>query len=119
MSQHSPWDHSLLRKFNATSHFRLLSKLKTELKAYPIKRIFNSNQTESRRNNSVNSEGQNQNKNIDAAKTEFNSKRELNSDHTTRGAVLFDNQYKFSSNISANTEDSHTFRERLREIDMR
>ncbi|KGG12432.1 MULTISPECIES: hypothetical protein [Prochlorococcus] len=32
------WDNSILRKYNSLSHFRLLSQLKSELKAYPIKR---------------------------------------------------------------------------------
>ena len=32
------WDPALLRKFNATGHFRLLNQVRSELKAKPIKR---------------------------------------------------------------------------------
>ncbi len=32
------WDPALLRKFNATGHFRLLNQVRSELKANPIKR---------------------------------------------------------------------------------
>ena len=33
-----PWDPALLRKFNTTGHFRLLSQLRTEIKAHPLPR---------------------------------------------------------------------------------
>jgi len=32
------WDPALLRKFNATGHFRLLNQVRSELKSNPIKR---------------------------------------------------------------------------------
>ncbi len=32
------WDHTLIRKFNSTGHFRLLKQLRSELKANPIVR---------------------------------------------------------------------------------
>ncbi|MCP9916104.1 hypothetical protein [Cyanobium sp. ATX 6F1] len=32
------WDPALLRKFNATGHFRLLNQLRSELKAHPLTR---------------------------------------------------------------------------------
>ncbi|MCP9850563.1 hypothetical protein [Cyanobium sp. Morenito 9A2] len=32
------WDPALLRKYNATGHFRLLSQLRSELKAHPLTR---------------------------------------------------------------------------------
>jgi hypothetical protein len=33
-----PWDPALLRKFNTTGHFRLLSQLRSEIKAHPLPR---------------------------------------------------------------------------------
>jgi hypothetical protein len=33
-----PWDPALLRKFNTTGHFRLLSQLRGEIKAHPLPR---------------------------------------------------------------------------------
>lgn len=33
-----PWDPALLRKFNATGHFRLLNQLRSEIKAHPLPR---------------------------------------------------------------------------------
>ncbi len=32
------WDHTLLRKFSNTGHFRLLNQVRSELKANPLKR---------------------------------------------------------------------------------
>ena len=32
------WDPALLRKYNATGHFRLLNQLRSELKAHPLTR---------------------------------------------------------------------------------
>ena len=32
------WDPVLLRKYNATGHFRLLSQLRSEIVSYPIQR---------------------------------------------------------------------------------
>ena len=32
------WDHSLLRKFSSTGHFRLLNQLRTELREHPLNR---------------------------------------------------------------------------------
>jgi hypothetical protein len=32
------WDPALLRKYNATGHFRLLNQLRAELKAHPLTR---------------------------------------------------------------------------------
>ncbi len=36
--QTSPWDPSLLRKFSATGHFRLLNQLRGDLKKKPLER---------------------------------------------------------------------------------
>ncbi len=32
------WDHTLLRKFSCTSHFRLLNQVRNELKSQPLNR---------------------------------------------------------------------------------
>ncbi len=32
------WNHQLLKRFNSTSHFRLLNQVRSELKANPIVR---------------------------------------------------------------------------------
>ncbi len=32
------WDHNLLKRFNATGHFRLLGQVKSELVAQPMVR---------------------------------------------------------------------------------
>jgi len=33
-----PWDPAILRKFNTTGHFRLLSQLRSEIRAHPLPR---------------------------------------------------------------------------------
>jgi hypothetical protein len=33
-----PWDHSVLRKYSSTSHFRLLNQVRGELKSQPLTR---------------------------------------------------------------------------------
>ena len=43
------WDPSLLRKYNSTSHFRLLNQLRGELKDQPIQRPLVTTRQESTR----------------------------------------------------------------------
>ena len=38
MSNHIKWHQSLIKKFNSTTHSKLLNQLKLEVKAYPLKR---------------------------------------------------------------------------------
>ena len=38
MKETAKWDQILIKKYNNTSHSRLLNQLKTEVKAYPLKR---------------------------------------------------------------------------------
>ncbi len=36
MNEHINWDHSLVRKYSSSNHFKLLNQLRNEIKKYPL-----------------------------------------------------------------------------------
>ncbi len=36
MTKQSIWDHSLVKKYSSSNHFKLLNQLKNEIKKYPL-----------------------------------------------------------------------------------
>ena len=41
MTKQSIWDHSLVKKYSSSNHFKLLSQLKNEIKKYPLNKKKN------------------------------------------------------------------------------
>ncbi len=75
------WENSLIKKFSSTNHTKLLSQLKAELKAYPLKKINKKNEpnTTSIMNNDL-------------------SKKDSNRLNDNKDVVSSDNNFIFKSN---------------------
>ena len=41
MNEHINWDHSLVKKYCSSNHFKLLNQLRNEVKKYPLKKKRN------------------------------------------------------------------------------
>ena len=50
MSEEIQWDSSLVKKFGSFNHFKLLTQLKTEVKAFPLKRRSSNTSSLNRKN---------------------------------------------------------------------
>ncbi len=52
MGEEIRWESSLIKKFGCSNHYKLLSQLKTEVKAFPLKRKNPNTASHERKNNS-------------------------------------------------------------------
>ena len=131
------WDPSLVKKFRTSSHYKLLIQLRNEVKKYPLNNRKKTLSTQNKLNNP-----DNKNKQIDL-KSQISSVPKgpnlSNENNNHKSTVSFNNAKNFSiynqsssNNISQQNEklfpdqtnsnddtSSHTFKERLNQIDMK
>ena len=138
MTEQISWDHSIIKKYSASNHFKLLNQLRSEVKKYPLnKRKYKSS------SNSIN-ENKNENKSVHTTFYDQNlniSKKtnEINENNTIKSSISFNNSKNFSiynnkeSHSAKEKEDSillgvensnkdfssSTFKDRLNKIDMK
>tara|TARA_B100001250_G_scaffold394518_1_gene398456 strand:- start:186 stop:533 length:348 start_codon:yes stop_codon:yes gene_type:complete len=112
----SSWDELLLKKYGTTSHFKLLSQLRTEIKNYPINRVDNNSST---------------NQKVQPNTKQFNTKTKEGLDEkntVAKSQTIYSNVKDFKLERNPPKEDTYqklepdssiSFKDRLRNIDMR
>ena len=134
MTEQISWDHSIIKKYSASNHFKLLNQLRSEVKKYPLnKRKYKSSSNSINENKSVHNTFNDQKLNI-SKKT-----NEINENNTIKSSISFNNSKNFSiynnkeSHSAKEKEDSillgeensnkyfsrSTFKDRLNKIDMK
>ena len=90
------WDHNLVRRFSSTSHFRLLSQVRSELRAQPLSRDTNTKilNLESRPSQGIN----------------LREEKKYQYNYSSRNHESFDQSVE---------QNNRTFKDRLNSIDMR
>ena len=137
MNEPISWDHTLVKKYSSSNHYKLLNQLRNEVKKYPLK---NKKRTSSIESNATNLDVKN---NLNVSQKQ-NSLISNNSNHTNdfisnKTTVSFNNSKNFSiynqtnnnnfsvqndSSVSEPSESndgsySSSFKERLNQIDMK
>ena len=137
MNEKISWDHSLLKKYNSSNHFKLLSQLRNEVVKYPLikKKNISSDLIKDNNLQSTNNLIKTSSKDLSLTKNSYID-NEINNNKST---VSFNNSKDFSiynHNSNDNTveksknniiEDlkaseeipSSTFKDRLNQIDMK
>ena len=127
------WDHSLVKKYSSSNHFKLLNQLRSEVKKYPL-------------NKKKNLISNNSNEKIKESKTNFNkiktqdlslsSNNSINTDiNSNKSTISFNNSKNFSiyknttnfnneiinvdENKSKEELNSSTFTDRLNQVEMK
>ena len=128
MSGQIQWDASLVKKFGCSNHFKLLNQLRTEIKAYPIKRRnTNTSSINQKISNNINQsemdnlEGNNllssiqdksnkiKNKQSQSLfKSKHNSINNTNSSITESSKVNISNEFRVNSFINPPMEEINT-----------
>tara|TARA_B100000700_G_C15004745_1_gene837970 strand:- start:125 stop:538 length:414 start_codon:yes stop_codon:yes gene_type:complete len=137
MNERISWDHSLIKRFNSSNHFKLLTQLKNEVEKYPLNRRKNissdqpkDNKSENRSNlvtSNTNDLFQTQNSDINK---EIKNHKSTVSFNNSKNFSIYNNLTKDSENehTKTNTSDikqssaqdqSLTFKDRLNQIDMK
>tara|TARA_B100000579_G_C22457393_1_gene677247 strand:+ start:236 stop:646 length:411 start_codon:yes stop_codon:yes gene_type:complete len=136
MNDQKSWDPTLVKKFSSSSHFKLLNQLKNEVKKYPLTK--KKNQTTLREDNKID---KNNNHNLVNPQETYNAKKKnINNDsYSNESNVSFNNSKNFSiynnkvddpnkhpkesndneENPTSNDQNSSTFKDRLKSIDMK
>ena len=137
MNEKISWDHSLLKKYNSSNHFKLLSQLRNEVVKYPLikKKNISSDLIKDNNLQSTNNLIKTSSKDLSLTKNSYID-NEINNNKST---VSFNNSkdfsiYKHNSNdntvensknniiedIKASEEiTSSTFKDRLNQIEMK
>ena len=131
------WDPSLVKKYSASNHFKLLNQLRNEVKKYPLNNKTNSTSIDKRdyNNESKSKLNNHHSQSISISKNQNLTKNNINNKST----VSFNNSKNFSiyNNVSndSNTQEneniivdkkrsinnslSSTFNDRLNQIDLK
>ena len=138
MTEQISWDHSLIKKFSTSNHFKLLNQLRSEVKKYPLnKKKYKSSSNPTNDNKDENKYIQNtlNNQNLNNSK----KTNELNENNSINSTISFNNSKNFSiynnkegdsvkekeDNIFLDEKNSNkdfstsTFKDRLNKIDMK
>ncbi len=137
MKKKSSWDHSLVKKYNSSNHFKLLNQLKNEIKKYPLnkKKDTSSNII----NDSKFDSNDNQIKQSNLKITYSNNSENNSENNSSKSTVSFNNSKNFSiynslNNYSRKEQGDHklyeytndnedslslSFKDRLNKIDMK
>ena len=137
MNEQISWDHSIIKKYSASNHFKLLNQLRSEVKKYPLNKKKNSS-SDNINNDNLNSKLINNtisNNNLSIV-NDSNVQQGTDINHTT---ISFNNSKNFSiynntfndspqdqeesiiakeNNCTENTGSS-TFKDRLKKVDMK
>ena len=135
MIEQKSWDPTLVKKFSSSNHFKLLNQLKNEVIKYPL--IKKKNQSAIFEDNKID---KNSNQNIVKSIETYNSKKiSFNNESYSESNVSFNNSKNFSIynnkidepnkhqkyiNDSeeiqiSNEQSSSSFKDRLKNIDMK
>ena len=101
MSEEIQWDSSLVRKFGSFNHSKLLTQLKTEVKAYPLKRRSTNTSSFNRKN--TNNSNQSSSSNLEENILSTIEDRSMNINNQQHQSVIKSNYNSFyNSNSSSN-----------------
>ena len=136
MTMQSTWDHSLVKKYSSSNHFKLLNQLKNEIKKYPLnkKKNISTNQ----KNDSKFDSKDNLIKSTNQDPSYSNDLERNNEINIVKSTVSFNNSKNFSIYNSLNKDSkkeqlnsksledkdsnedlpSLSFKDRLNQIDM-
>jgi len=95
MTEQISWNHSLIKKFSVSNHFKLLNQLRNEVKKYPLKKNkYNSSSNSSYENKDEINLNQNTLKN----QNQYNSKKvnDYSQNNITQSTISFNNSKNFS-----------------------
>ena len=134
MNDQISWDHSLVKKYSSSNHFKLLNQLRTEVKKYPL---INKKKMATNFSNSNKSENNNYAHKSITHETSI-SKNDSNDINLKKSTVSFNNSKNFSiykttsdfinepnelnvlgeKKLKENIDNSN-FKDRLSQIDMK
>ncbi len=137
MNKQNTWDHSLVKKYNSSNHFKLLNQLKNEVKKYPLnkKKDISTNL----KNDSKLDSNDNQIKQSNLKITYSNNSENNSENNSSKSTVSFNNSKNFSiynsldndsrkvqgdnklfENKNDNEDSSSlSFKDRLNKVDMK
>ena len=110
MSDQIKWDHQLVRKFSSKNHFKLLNQLRSEIKAYPIKRKRDNNKSKNELTTSSKSNGQESNisnpykYSISQEKQLPNEYDSNTSNYSNQFLKSNQNEYNYFNNVNKDTK---------------
>ena len=136
MSKNISWDHSLIKKFSTSNHFKLLNQLKSEVIKYPLIKKKN---ISLKLNNDIKAENKINNNSINNQNISISKNPNANENNSNNSTVSFNNSKDFSiyNNIDNESKrekkeinffdenkqnkdlSSSTFKDRLKNIDMK
>ena len=138
MTEQISWDHSLIKKFGVSNHFKLLNQLRNEVKKYPLKK---NKYKQSSHSSDENKNDYNSNQNILNNQNQYNTKKtnDSNENNIIQSTISFNNSKNFSiysknevdsvkekddsvfldDNNSNQDSSNSTFKDRLNKIDMK
>ncbi len=136
MNKEISWDHSLVKKYSSSNHFKLLNQLKNEVKKYPLNN--KKNISYNKRNNSNDQANDNLIKS-NSQDTTYSKISDINNDISgSQSTVSFNNSKNFSIYNSMNKDSkelydtksldvndpneektSSSFKDRLNQVDMK
>ena len=135
MNEKISWDHTLIKKYSSSNHFKLLNQLRTEVKKYPLNKNKNShleieNNFDSKNNNSSLVSHQLSQAGNSIQKQEINKDISTVSFNNSKNFSIYNNSSNDSSkeqhetnrlNVQKTIEDSISvsFKDRLNQIDMK
>ena len=109
------WDNSIFKKYSSISHYRLLSQLLSELKAYPINRKKDSS---SSNNDSSHVKTYKPTNNLKNNPDSQNLQKESTTLYSNINTIK-NNDLSNVSNKSNEFEENTSFKDRLDDVDMR
>ena len=136
MNEKINWDHSLIKKFSSSNHYKLLNQLRNEVKKYPLNNKKNltsvhpkdiiSNKNKSnlppiQNSSSSNSSNQTTKVNSNKSTVSFNNAKNFSIyNQTTNNNIVRQNESILSDSSKSNQDSSFkSFKERLDDIDMK
>ena len=137
MNEQISWDHSLVKKYSSSNHYKMLNQLRNEVKKYPLTKKKNlSSNVRSDSKFEVNdnqipasleevsfqqtSAINNENKNIQSTVSFNNSKNFSIYNNINRDSTKKQHEIKFLDDKKSNEDSaSSSFKDRLNEIDLK
>ena len=138
MNDQISWDHSLVKKYSSSNHFKLLNQLRNEVKKYPLTKkknispkLINERKFDSKKNNinstsldpiiSNNTDINNDSKTTESTVSFFNNSKNFSIYNSINNDVKKEQKESNLSDIIKEKENptSFSFKDRLNQIDMK
>ena len=103
MSEGIQWDSSLVKKFGSSNHFKLLTQLKTEVKAFPLKR--RKKQTSSVTHERMNNSHQSSTSNLEVSRSFSSFENRTNENKHQQSQSVFKSKHNSYKNINLPSND--------------